>query len=64
MGESDILIKTVLVLGKDTIQVDVSQYYAGQIFLLRDSQMDKCHYYCCPAGDVSNALLSNSELNL
>ena len=35
MGESDILIKTVLVLGKDTIQVDVSQYYAGQIFLPR-----------------------------
>jgi len=25
----------VLVLGKDTIQVDVSQYYAGQIFLPR-----------------------------
>ena len=35
MGESDILIKTVLVLGKDTIQVDVSQYYAGQSFLPR-----------------------------
>ena len=35
MGQYDTCIKRVLVLGKDTIQVDVSQYYAGQIILPR-----------------------------
>ena len=64
MGESDIFIKTVLVLGKDTIQVDGSHSNFCRVFFALGSQRDRCHYYCCLTGDVSNALLSNSELNL
>ena len=41
MGETDIFIKAVLVLGKDTIQVDGSHsFFAGHFFAL-GSQRDE-----------------------